>query len=136
MIHLNISLSLSASKPIFKQIVDTIRVKIASGELPPGTKLPSVRALAMEKTISVNTVAKAYNILTAQGLVVSKPGLGLFIDQRRQLLSTAEQHKKLDIAVTNFISDVSDLHIETTEIVDRVATELAKLSPISNRDVE
>ncbi len=131
MSHLKLSLALSDPKPIFKQIIDAVRVLIASGELAPGSKLPSVRALAMEQTISVNTVAKAYNILTAQGLVVSKPGLGLFVDQRRQLLSESEQQKKLDLAVTNFVSDVSDLHIEQSVIIDKVKKSLSKLEPVS-----
>lgn len=131
MSHLKLSLSLTDPKPIFKQIVDAVRVLIASGELAPGSKLPSVRALAMEQTISVNTVAKAYNILTAQGLLVSKPGLGLFVDQRRQLLSESEQQKKLDFAVTNFVSDVSDLHIKQSVIIDKVKKGLSKLGPVS-----
>jgi GntR family transcriptional regulator len=131
MSHLKLSLALTDPKPIFKQIVDSVRVLIASGELAPGSKLPSVRALAMEQTISVNTVAKAYNILTAQGLVISKPGLGLFVGERRQLLSESEQQKKLDFAVSNFVSDVSDLHIEQSVIIDKVKNSLSKLGPVS-----
>lgn len=132
MSHLKLSLALTDPKPIFKQIVDSVRVLIASGELTPGSKLPSVRALAMEQTISVNTVAKAYNILTAQGLLVSKPGLGLFVEQRRQLLSESEQQKKLDFAVANFVSDVSDLHIEQSVIINKVQESLSKLGPVSS----
>ena len=57
------------SRPIFRQIVDGLRMKIVSGELEPNTKLPSVRALAMQLMINPNTVAKAYGELTAEGEV-------------------------------------------------------------------
>lgn len=134
--HLNLSLSLADSKPIFKQIVDVVRVQIASGALAQGYKLPSVRALAMEHTVSVNTVAKAYNILTAQGLVISKPGLGLFVAERRQLLSASEQQKKLDIAVNNFVSDIADLHIKQVDVLTRVKQALSKLKPVSTDELK
>ena len=45
--------------PAFQQVVDQIHFKITAGELPPGTKLPSIRALASGHKLAVNTVAKA-----------------------------------------------------------------------------
>ncbi|MEO1082803.1 MAG: GntR family transcriptional regulator [Acidobacteriota bacterium] len=51
------------ARPIFQQIVDGLRLKIATGELEPGTRLPSVRALAQELTINPNTVARAFTQL-------------------------------------------------------------------------
>ncbi len=50
--------------PINKRIVDGVRRLIASGELPVGAALPSVRGLAQQLTINPNTVAKAYSELT------------------------------------------------------------------------
>ncbi|WP_346948977.1 GntR family transcriptional regulator, partial [Dyella sp.] len=51
-------------RPISKQIVDAVRLKVATGELTPGWQLPSVRGLAQQLTINPNTVAKAYAELT------------------------------------------------------------------------
>ncbi len=53
----------------FQQVVDQIHFKISAGELPPGTKLPSIRALATAHKLAVNTVAKALRQLEFRGLI-------------------------------------------------------------------
>ncbi len=117
-------------RPIFKQIVDGIRLRIASGEMPPGTRLPSVRALAMQITVNVNTVAKAYLELTADGLIESRKGVGLFVCEPRQRRSDSERQRLLDEAVAHFVSDVIPLGFEPGEIVDRLKRDL---EPLTNR---
>lgn len=117
-------------RPIFKQIVDGIRLKIASGEMPPGTRLPSVRALAMQITVNVNTVAKAYLELTADGLIESQKGVGVFVCEPRQRRSDPERQRLLDEAVAHFVSDVIPLGFTPAEVVDRLNREL---EPLTNR---
>ncbi|OKL47994.1 hypothetical protein BSR29_05815 [Boudabousia liubingyangii] len=57
--------------PIFQQIHDQIVFGIARGELPPGTALASVRSLAMDLAINPATVKKAYDLLKAEGVIVT-----------------------------------------------------------------
>ena len=54
-----IQIATGDSRSISKQIVDSIRMKIATGELLPGGQIPSVRGLAQQLRINPNTVAKA-----------------------------------------------------------------------------
>lgn len=115
------------ARPIFKQIVDGIRMEIATGGLPVGTKLPSVRGLAMQLMINANTVAKAYSELTAQGLVESRQGLGLFVSEPRQLLSEEEQKKRLKTAVDAFVNEVVCLDYSPDDILSEVHKALTKL---------
>lgn len=115
------------ARPIFKQIVDGIRMEIATGALPVGTKLPSVRGLAMQLMINANTVAKAYGELTAQGLVESRQGLGLFVSEPRQLLSEEERQKRLHTAVDAFVNEVAYLEFEAEDILEEVQGALTKL---------
>ncbi|WP_262690159.1 GntR family transcriptional regulator [Kordiimonas aestuarii] len=115
------------TRPIFKQIVDGIRMEIACGELQVGTKLPSVRGLAMQLMINANTVAKAYSELTAQGLVEPRQGLGLFVSEPRQLLSEEEQKKRLRTAVSGFVNEVAYLAFNTDHIIREVQEALIKL---------
>ncbi|WP_417461265.1 GntR family transcriptional regulator [Kordiimonas sp.] len=122
------------ARPIFKQIVDGIRMEIATGELPVGTKLPSVRGLAMQLMINANTVAKAYGELTVQGLVESRQGLGLFVAEPRQLLSEEEQKKRLNIAVNGFVNEVAYLEFKTEDILQEVRKALTKLDSTPNAD--
>lgn len=67
------------SLPIYRQVVDAYAAAIGRGELPAGTALPSVRTLAARLRVNVNTVQKAYRDLEGQGLVQSRPGLGVFV---------------------------------------------------------
>ena len=124
---INIQIVTGDARPIFKQIVDGIRMEIAHGNLLTGAKLPSVRGLAMQLMINANTVAKAYAELTTQGLVESRQGLGLFVSEPRQFLSNEEQEKRLSAAVGSFVNDVAYLEFSEQEILDRVSQALDRL---------
>ncbi|MBP5231380.1 MAG: GntR family transcriptional regulator [Clostridia bacterium] len=66
--------------PVYQQIIDGIRREIFLNILPPGEQVYSVRELSGELRANPNTVQKAYNELIRQGLLVSVPGKGNFID--------------------------------------------------------
>jgi GntR family transcriptional regulator len=116
-------------RPIVRQIVDGVRRLIASGELAVGAALPSVRGLALQLTINPNTVAKAYNELTAEGWLDSRPGLGLFVAPPRQVLALEERERRLDEAVQRFVGEVLALDLPTSQVLDKVAGELSFLTP-------
>lgn len=118
------------TRPIFRQIVDGIGLRIASGELRPGDRLPSVRALAMQLTINPNTVAKAYAELTSKGLVDARQGLGLFVSEPRQLLSNEERRKRLQQAVQRCVNEVVHLHYSDAQILKALADELSALQAL------
>jgi GntR family transcriptional regulator len=65
--------------PIFLQLKSQFEYLIITGELPPGTRLPSIRALAQELRISPNTLVHAYRALEEAGLAVANPGSGFFV---------------------------------------------------------
>ncbi len=55
--------------PIYRQLSEQIRRMAASGQLPPGTELPSIRALALTHAINPMTVSKVYSLLEAEGVL-------------------------------------------------------------------
>ncbi|WP_409265840.1 GntR family transcriptional regulator [Massilia sp. BHUDP2] len=126
---LMLNIATGDTRPINRQIVDGVRRLIASGELEVGALLPSVRGLAQQLSINPNTVAKAYGELTLEGWVESRAGLGLFVLQPRQLLSDAERERRLGEAVDRFTGDVIGLGYSDSDILDRVAGELAACLP-------
>ncbi|MEP7057118.1 MAG: PLP-dependent aminotransferase family protein [Caldimonas sp.] len=77
-----ITLHPESATPLVSQIVDGFRRLIAEQTLRPGTKLPSIRALAAVQSISVFTVVEAYDRLVAQGWVVSRSNAGFFVRRR------------------------------------------------------
>ncbi len=117
------------ARPISRQIVDGVRMKVATGELSLGVQLPSVRGLAQQLGINPNTVAKAYAELTAEGWLESRQGLGLFVAAPRQRLSRAERDKRLDEAVSRFVHDVVALDLPTEEVLARLDLELQACAP-------
>lgn len=116
-------------RPISKQIVDAVRMKIATGELSAGAQLPSVRGLAQQLTINPNTVAKAYTDLAAEGWLESRQGLGLFVAPPRQRLSDAERERRLDEAMQRFLHDVVSLDYPADDVLQRLQQEFRALAP-------
>jgi GntR family transcriptional regulator len=111
-------------RPIFRQIVDGLTLKIVSGELPPGTRLPSVRSLAMELVINPNTVARAFAELTSEGLIESRQGVGVFVCERRPRLHDLERDRRLEEALQLFVGSVLSLGFDPDEILERVGAAL------------
>lgn len=116
-------------RAISKQIVDAVRMKIATAELLPGAQLPSVRGLAQQLTINPNTVAKAYGELISEGWLESRQGLGLYVATPRQRLSDSERERRLDEAVQRLVHEVLALDFSADEVLLRLALELQRLSP-------
>jgi GntR family transcriptional regulator len=68
-----------ASAPITRQIAEQIRAQCLSGVLKEGDCLPSVRQLARELAVNVNTVLRVYERLAADGWIVMRHGEGTFV---------------------------------------------------------
>ena len=94
-----LSLNYRDSRPIYEQVRDGLRRLIITGAIPPGDRLPSVRAMAGQLAINPNTIQRAYEALEAEGYVYSVPGKGSFaapntgVDEGRKndLLHTFDQ---------------------------------------------
>jgi len=68
--------------PKYQQIVEQIKALVAAGTLPPGAPLPSVRQLAGDLGINVNTVVAAYRALESEQLVLLRRGSRAVIHPR------------------------------------------------------
>ena len=68
-----------ASKPLFDQLRSQIIDGIRGGRLPPGTRLPTVRELAAQLGMAVNTVARAYRELESAGILETRGRFGTFV---------------------------------------------------------
>lgn len=67
------------SGPVSARLLVTIRAHIRSGQLPAGARLPSERQVAAALGIARTTVAAALDALRAEGLLVSRTGVGTFV---------------------------------------------------------
>ena len=66
-----LKLDFSSDVPIYQQIRDQVVVAVASGQLAPGDKLPTIRTLAEEAGINMMTASKAYQLLKAEGYITT-----------------------------------------------------------------
>jgi GntR family transcriptional regulator len=89
-------LTFKSGQPVYLQLVEQVKLAVASGTLRPGDPLPAIRPLAEELRINRNTVAKAYAELEHQGVIENLHGKGCFVraaqsplrkDVRRRLLA-------------------------------------------------
>lgn len=109
---LRIQVVTSSATPLYKQVVDQVRAAIARGDLEAGDPLPSVRALAEELRINMNTVAKAYTELAHHGDVVSEPGRGVFAAVRAPSMTAAERRRRLAAAVERIVAEAVHLGVD------------------------
>ena len=123
-----IHITTGSATPIYRQIVEQVRLGVATGALAPGDPLPSVRALADRLVINANTVAKAYAELVRDGVLESQQGLGFFVaSKKRQVYSRAERTRRLRQAVDAFVHEAVFLDFSADEIRQAVDEKLADL---------
>ena len=101
--HSDLLISQADRRPMYLQIIEQIRRRIAVGDWPPGHELPSIRALAAAVQVSVITVKRAYLELERDGVIVTRQGKGSFVAESAGLslqLRQAELEEHLAAAAS------------------------------------
>jgi DNA-binding transcriptional regulator YhcF (GntR family) len=93
-----ITLDQSSPEPLSEQLSTAIAERIRRGSLAPGTRLPTVRALAGDLELAPNTVAKAYRALEDQGLIVGRGRRGTFVTDRLPKRLTGRELRLVEAA--------------------------------------
>jgi len=88
---MHIPIDTTRSLPIYQQVAAQLTADIQQGLLPVGTKLPTVRALAVENGLAVGTVRQAYDALMRQGFIVMNQGRGTFVRSTTPLGSISDR---------------------------------------------
>lgn len=104
---------------MYVQIIEQIRQRIAVGDWPAGSELPSIRQLAVDLRISVITVKRAYQELEQAGIIVTQQGKGSLVastvNLERQLWE-AELDQHLEQA--SYLGGL--LGLTDTELIERL----------------
>jgi GntR family transcriptional regulator len=111
-------------RPIYEQIIDSIKEQVIKGILKPGDQIPSVRQLATMLTVNANTVTKAYQHLERQKIIETIRGRGTFVanitnkvinedelkDIRKTLKSSCMQLHYMGFSKDDVIKEISNIY--------------------------
>jgi len=131
--HSGMLISHADRRPMYVQLVEQIRQRIAVGDWPPGHELPSIRALAAEARVSVITVKRAYFDLEREGLIVTRQGKGSFVAEGLDL-GTGLQFRELDAHLSAAVDIGRALRLTPEDIEQRLRDVVATGAAEAERD--
>ena len=108
--------------PIWLQVATRLKQQIVTGELPPGSKLPGGRDLALQYGINPNTAARIYQELAREGLCRTQRGLGTFVTESRETIGALREEMARQ-AVSRFLADLAGLGLSREEAVRLIQKE-------------
>lgn len=82
--------------PIYLQLQEQIRLLIVSGEYPPGSKIPTVRELAVEASVNPNTLQRALAELERDGLVYTLRTSGRYVTEDEDMIAKAKNQLAME----------------------------------------
>ncbi len=106
--------------PFYRQIIDQIKFGIAVGNLKTGEQLPTVRSLAVELKVNLNTVAKAYRELEIQNVLETHQGTGTFIREIKIQIPEKEKNNKLKEICNEFSSIAFSYGFSIDDLIDQL----------------
>lgn len=106
--------------PIYQQVINQIRLLIASGRLSQGEQLPTVRGLAEQLLVNPNTIARAYRELEAAGDVTSRRGAGVFVAAPGSPLSRRARNQILNDRIDGLLAEAHQLGVDVETVVQLV----------------
>jgi GntR family transcriptional regulator len=118
----------SDAAPIWRQLEAQVRQLVASRRLRPGDAVPSVRALAAELVLNPATVAKAYQRLCDEGVLVVRRGEGTYVADGPPELTRAERTRALREAAERYATAARTVGASTDEALAAVDAALDRFT--------
>jgi GntR family transcriptional regulator len=107
--------------PIWRQLTQQIREAIARGRLQPDDRLPSVRELSRSVVVNPNTIARVYTELEREGILHTRPGLGVFVAPPGSEWSRKVRQERLQAALDRFLTEAVHLGFTAEEVLATVS---------------
>lgn len=106
-----------SERPIYTQLLEQIRLSIISGIYPPGSRLPSVRELAIDAAVNPNTMQKALSELEQSGLLYSQRTAGRFVTEDTALIEQIRQTAAQEF-LSEFMEKMRQLGYQKEDILN------------------
>jgi len=101
---MDFSIDPQSGVPFYRQIIERVKYGIVRGVLSPGDQLPTVRQLAADLSVNLNTVVRAYREMEIQGVLDTQQGSGTFVANHRPDIGELEMAQKLDQVITELLA--------------------------------
>lgn len=123
-----VSIDSKSGVPFYRQIIEQVKFAIARGDLEPGDRLPTVRQLAVDLSINLNTVVRAYRELEIEGAIETQQGSGTFVGRKRPRIDDLERQRMLDQILTELLARASDYGFTLEEVLKGLGQRKEKTS--------
>ena len=110
-------LDLQSDKPLYEQLVESVALAVASGELKPGDELPSVRSLAARLRINPNTAARALRMMEREGLSRAVRGVGSVVAENAQRHAKGRARQSLDRELDSTVNVARRLGLDLESVI-------------------
>lgn len=107
----------SSRLPIYRQLTNQLREAVARGRLKPQERLPSVRDLSRTLVVNPNTIARVYTELEREGILNTRPGLGVFVAQPRAELTKKVRKERLLEMLDRLLTEAVHLGFSAEEVI-------------------
>lgn len=113
--------------PIYLQIMDHIKMDIATEKLKVNDKLPSVREMATILKVNPNTLQRAYQELERLGIVYTQRGMGTFVGERKHMIDDLKQEMAKEV-IDSFILRMKRLGFSEEEIIASISKKITEVN--------
>ena len=105
--------------PLFIQIAEWIEGEILSGNIEEGESIPSTNQFASVYGINPATARKGFDLLTDEGIIYKKRGIGMFVsDGAREKIASKAKNKLIEESVSQLVENAKKLGITKTELIE------------------
>lgn len=113
--------------PIYEQIVQAVKLALATGRLKPGDRFPSVRTISTELGVNPNTVQKAATVLTNLGILEIRSGQGSYIAEPSVPSDKRSRLRPLEPLVKELLVEAAQMGVTDEELLELIKEQARKL---------
>jgi GntR family transcriptional regulator len=137
---MNLEIDFRSGIPIYLQVVERIKERLAAGQLKPGDQLPTVRSLASDLRVNFNTIARAYRIMDESGIISTQQGRGTYIlEMPSPEVIGSIRAKAVEDLTRRYIEDAERLGVvpeELRQILDEQITRQQEMEGLLRSQIE
>jgi GntR family transcriptional regulator len=113
-----VQINTGSPEPIYRQLIEQVKRRVAAGQLKAGDEIPSVRELAQALAVHPMTISKAYSMLEMEGVLERRRGLSMVVAAQHQgAQSTADRVELLRPTLEKAAAEARQLALPDAQVL-------------------